>query len=260
MLGHNRSMSLRVMTYNVLDGGRGREELILEVLRTASPSVIVLQEVFDEEFMRLLSRALGMYHFVAHANSKYHLGLLSSWPIVASDAYRPFPPFQQALLEATIDHPAGPLHVFGVQLVPRPLVLLELWRWWEIRLVLSRVAGRAGSACLLVGDFNACAPGDSPEIRKLGFLSRLMILIQGQRIYRFAIRAVLRAGMIDCFRSLHPDSDGSTYGPPTPFGRIDYVFASPGMRAALTSCSVVREPPAVDRASDHYPVIADFAV
>jgi hypothetical protein len=41
--------------YNVLDGGRGRESLVLEVVRAASPDVIVLQEVFDEMFVRLLA-------------------------------------------------------------------------------------------------------------------------------------------------------------------------------------------------------------
>ena len=33
-------MSLRVMTYNVLNGGTGRESLLLEVLRAAVPDIV----------------------------------------------------------------------------------------------------------------------------------------------------------------------------------------------------------------------------
>ena len=152
------------------------------------------------------------------------------------------------------------MHIVGVHPVSRPFVLLELWRRWEVKVALERVVLRYPSPCLLVGDFNASAPGDSPRIRDLGVLNRLMVLVQGQRIYRFAIRAVLRAGLTDCFRHLHPDDDGFTYGPPNPVGRIDYIFASASLAATLTSCFVVRSPSAVDLASDHYPLVADFAL
>ena len=173
----------------------------------------------------------------------------------------PFPPIQQTVLEATIEHPSGlRLEVFGVHPVPRPSVVLELWRLWEIKVVLRRARERNPSACLILGDFNASAPGDKPQIHRLGIVNRMLILLQGRRIYRFAIRAMLDAGMVDCFRELHPNADGFTYGPPTPIGRIDYVFADAAMKARLKECFVVREPPTVDLASDHYPVVAEFAL
>jgi exonuclease III len=196
------------MTYNVLDGGINRAERIVEVLRDISADVIVLQEVFDASFVRSIADALGMQYFVARGNSKYHLALLSRWPIVVRHSHHPFPPIQQTVLEAV----------------------------------------------------NASAPGDSPVVRRLGILNRVCILLQGQRIYRCAIRTVLEAGMIDCFRALHPNADGFTYGPPAPVGRIDYIFASAALAPCLTKCFVVREPVTVDRASDHYPVVADFAL
>jgi len=254
-------MSLRVMTYNVFNGGAGRENLLREVLRAVAPDIVVLQEVFDAAFVGRLADALEMEHFFALANTKYHLALLSRWSIVARHSHHPFPPIQQTVLEATIEHPSGQrLEVFGVHPVPRPSVLLELWRLWEIKVVLRRARERAPSACLILGDFNASAPGDKPLIQKLGVVNRMLILLQGGRIYRFAIRAMLNAGMVDCFRELHHDADGFTYGPPTPTGRIDYVFANANMRARLRTCFVVREPPAVDFASDHYPVVAEFAL
>jgi endonuclease/exonuclease/phosphatase family metal-dependent hydrolase len=210
-------MLLRVMTYNVLDGGGSREDLIVEVLREVSADVVVLQEVFDGAFVERIGDALGMQHFVARGNSKYHLAILSRWPIGAHHSYHPFPPIQQTVLEATIDCPNGQsLVVFGVHPVARPLVFLELWRLWELRVVLRRIERRGASACLLLCGFNA--------------------------------------------NVLHPDIDGFTYGPAAPVGRIDYVFASAALTPCLTKCFVAREPAAVDRASDHYPVVAEFAL
>ena len=100
-------MSLRVMTYNVFNGGAGRENLLREVLRAVAPDVVVLQEVFDAEFVGRLADALEMEHFFALANTKYHLALLSRWSIVAGHSHHPFPPIQQTVLEATIEHPSG---------------------------------------------------------------------------------------------------------------------------------------------------------
>jgi mRNA deadenylase 3'-5' endonuclease subunit Ccr4 len=53
-------MSFRVMTYNVLDGGVNRESHILEVIETAKPDVVILQEVYTEKLLKFLSESLGM--------------------------------------------------------------------------------------------------------------------------------------------------------------------------------------------------------
>ena len=66
-------MSFRVMTYNVLNGGTGRERLLLEVLRVVAPDIVLLQEVFDAGFVGRLADALEMQHFFARGNTKYHL-------------------------------------------------------------------------------------------------------------------------------------------------------------------------------------------
>jgi exodeoxyribonuclease-3 len=252
-------VQLRVVTYNVLDDGRGRAELIVEILRDIAADLIVLQEVFGEDLVRRIGEALGMQYFVARGNSKYHLAVLSRWPIRVRHSHHPFPPIQQTVLEAVIDCPNGrSLAVLGVHPVPRPLVFCEWWRRWELRVALRWLEPYQPSGCLLLGDFNASAPGDAPDVRRLGLLNRACILLQGQRIYRWAIRGVLDAGLVDCFRTLHPDTDGFTYGPPAPSGRIDYIFASASLASCLTKCFVAREPAAVDRASDHYPVVAEF--
>jgi hypothetical protein len=36
-------MAFRVMTYNILDGGMGREDSIVEVIQAVDPDLIVIQ-------------------------------------------------------------------------------------------------------------------------------------------------------------------------------------------------------------------------
>jgi len=43
-------MSLRVMTYNILDGGENREAHILEVIQTSQPDVVILQKFSPKSF------------------------------------------------------------------------------------------------------------------------------------------------------------------------------------------------------------------
>jgi hypothetical protein len=39
---------MRVLTYNILDGGIDRESLILKTFQVTEPDIIILQEVFDQ--------------------------------------------------------------------------------------------------------------------------------------------------------------------------------------------------------------------
>ena len=141
---------------------------------------------------------------------------------------------------------------------PLPSFAAELWRWWEVRAMLAKY--RAGSECpsLVLGDFNAVAPGDHPAVASMRWLDRVLILLQANRMVRLAVPAILASGLADCYRAMHPGDSGFTAPVPDPCVRIDYVFANPAARAALTNCFVVREPAAVQVASDHYPVVADF--
>jgi exonuclease III len=87
---------------------------------------------------------------------------------------------------------------------------------------------------------------------------RLMIGVQGGRIYRFAIPEVLHAGFADCFRELNPTDAGHTLPTSAPNARLDYIFASPPLLPYLRNCTVVREPALIRDASDHFPLVAEF--
>ena len=250
---------MRVMTYNILDNAVGREVLVFEVLQAAQPDIVVLQEVGRAETVSQWAGALGMEFRFAAGNSKRHLALLSRLPIVHHHSYHP-PPLSATLLEATLEiAPQQHLHVYGVHLAAQPFVLLEMWRWWETKMILRRIRPHMLEPCLLAGDFNALGPGDPVNIDEWPPRLMRMLVWYGGRVPRWTISEVTAAGFVDCFRSLQSREDGFTLPTPTPNSRLDYIFVSGMLRSWLTDCHVVREPLAVEQASDHYPLMAEFS-
>jgi exonuclease III len=251
-------MLLRVITYNILDGGVGREGFILEVLRTLHPDIAILQEVMDPATASEFAKALNLEFYFAKGNTKRHLALLSRLPIISAHSYHPFPIYT-SILEARFEYASNQyLAVFGVHLVAQPFILFELWRQWEVKRLLQRLRSNGSDLCLIAGDFNAIAPHDPVATKFWPRLLKLMVLLQGGRIFRNAIREVTSAGFSDCYRMWHPDKNGFTLPTPTPNVRLDYIFVDEGLKNCLRKCWVVREPAIIEQASDHYPVMAEF--
>ncbi len=250
---------MRVITYNIRDNAVSRENLILEVLQAAEPDVVVLQEVGRSETAAQWAKALGLEFCFAAGNSKRHLALLSRLPIRYQNSYHPLP-LSTTLLEATLQVTSGQqLHVCGVHLAAQPFVLFEMWRWWEIAIILRRIKARLSQPCLLAGDFNAIAPDDSVNVNAWPRRLKRMLDLQGGRVLRRVISEVRMAGFVDCFRSLHPQEDGYTLPTPTPNSRLDYIFVNEMLNGQLAECRVMRDPSAVEQASDHYPLLAEFS-
>lgn len=251
---------MRVMTYNILDGGVGREALVSEVVRAARPDVVILQEIYRSGLVEALAAKLSMHHFIAEGNSTRHMALLSRLPIRSAAAYRPYPPIQHVALEAALEHPQiGPLWLFGVHLLPMLSMAREAWRTWEISAILGRVGNRRRGPCLVAGDFNTVARDDPVKVDPAPSLRRKLRWLQSKRVFRTAVSRMQAGGFYDCFRQLHPDQAGYTLPTPDPGVRLDYIFASAPLAVRLQHCEVLTAPAAVQRASDHYPVVAEFS-
>ena len=250
---------MRVMTWNILDGGVGREQLISEVITAARPDVLVLQEVYVNGFVEALAASLSMQHFIAEGNSTRHMALLSRLPIRSAAAYHPYPPIQHVTLEAELDHPQiGPIWLYGVHLLPLLSIPREVWRTWEISAVLRHMGERRRGPCLLAGDFNTVARDDPVMVDPAPSFRRQVRWLQSKRLFRIAAGRMQAGGFHDCYRQLHPEQPGYTLPTPDPGVRLDYIFASAPLAARLQHCEVVTDPAAVQRASDHYPVVAEF--
>jgi exonuclease III len=252
-------MRLRVLTYNIKDGGLGREAHILEVLQAARPHVIGLQEVYAQTGLQQWADSLNMAFALARGNTRRHLAIMSQLPILSCRSYHPRPPLQTCLLEAQLSLDSRrALHIYGVHLLAQPFIAMELWRVWEVATILRRIRMSLGSLALVLGDFNAIAPGDRVNRDVWPWGLKLMVALQAGHIFRAAIGRMQSDQLFDCYRQLHPADTGFTLPASAPNTRLDYAFASPALIGSLRACTVVREPAAVRLASDHCPLLLEF--
>ncbi|MCL4304238.1 MAG: endonuclease/exonuclease/phosphatase family protein [Anaerolineae bacterium] len=248
----------KVITYNILDGGVGREPLILKVLSTAKPDIIFLQEVTNIKVLQNFANALKMDYYLAQSNSKRRLAILSRFPIVYQNSYHPFP-LKHTLLEATIEHPEMQrINFFGVHLQAHHFIFFEWWRIWEIKKILSQITKFSGTYCLVAGDFNAVAPKDQFDRAAMPMTIKMALLLQFGHIFRSTLTRIKSAGFIDCYRVQHPNVSGFSLPTPKPHVRLDYIFINQSLASYLRRCNVITKPSIVHQASDHYPVMAEF--
>ena len=111
-----------------------------------------------------------------------------------------------------------------------------------------------GDRHVLAGDLNALRPGDPVGTPPAGEARRGDAVDGAPRV---AIRRMLEAGYIDCFRRLHPRRRGFTYPSQWPWLRLDYIFASPRLAPYVDRCDVI-DTRLARRASDHLPIWASF--
>lgn len=251
-------MSLRVMTYNILDNGESREAHLVDVIRTARPDVIVLQEVYTREFLQFLARSLDMDWRFGEGNRERKVALLSRLPVLSFENHHPLFPVWRNVVDAKIEYgPNKAVRVIGVHPIANPGLPWEVWRYCEAKYTAALARKYSEELCLLAGDLNAIAPGEILKTEKLSDRHKFLYSLQGSRPYYFSISVLLAAGLIDCFRFLNSE-EGYTIPPPDPFVRLDYIFANTLMKPYLKKCWVVREPDSINLASDHYPVMAEF--
>jgi len=246
------------MTYNILNGGEGRENYILSVVQAVNPDIVVFQEIDSEEFLKKLAHELYMgYFFFGNGNQKRRVAFISRYPVRSWQSNHSFPTWRN-FVEAEIEYqPSRIFRLIGVHPIANLSIIFEIWRWLEMASVIKRYQEYNHEACLIVGDFNAIAPYDQVLIELMPGWLKFILYLQGNRAYPFSIKRLLLAGFIDCYRFITTDS-GFTLPPPKPNTRLDYCFVNDKMQASLKNCWVVYEPPIVEKASDHYPVVAEF--
>ena len=95
---------MRLLTYNILKGGEGREAQIVEVIRAAGADVVVVPEVRGVEHFRRIAAALGMAPRLAEGRRGRippRVGLLSRLPVLGFRTLRPWPVWP-GCIEATV--------------------------------------------------------------------------------------------------------------------------------------------------------------
>jgi endonuclease/exonuclease/phosphatase family metal-dependent hydrolase len=245
--------TLRLLTYNILRGGAGRERAIAEVINDQAPDVVVLQEATRPDVVQRLAQLTAMSTWGAHAGRS--LGFMSRVPLAEHRWVRPRWS-HHAFLDLV---PEGiDLRIVGVHLSAVHAAWTEARRVRELRSLLAVVKQREPAPHVVLGDFNTLAPNERLDVAKLPRRLRLLVCLSGGRIRWQTIAIMLGAEYVDGFRTLHPTDAGLTFPTWDPHVRLDYVFVPQTLADRLTDCEVVRAPAAVRDASDHFPVRAEI--
>lgn len=242
---------MRVLTYNIREGGAGRLQELAAVIRPQDPDIVVLAEASDPDNAAVLAERLGLRLVIGEANNGFHLACLSRLPVVRWENHR-LPTLAKTLLEVEVRLRRSRVTVFSTHLASSH----DGWHAVdEVPSVLSVLRESAGGPHVLAGDLNALGPGDPVGQPPAGESLR-GDAVDGSA--RRTVGLILEAGYVDCYRTAHPAKPGFTYRSAAPFLRLDYVFSSPELAVGLRGCDVVATA-RTRAASDHFPVWADFA-
>jgi endonuclease/exonuclease/phosphatase family metal-dependent hydrolase len=238
------------MSYNIRYGGVGKEAELAEVIRAVGADVVMLQEATHPDVVAHLADA-GGYPF--HASRRaYSTGFMSRLP-VKSHAWHQPRGARHAFLEVAFEQPE--LRLFGLHLAAWFSKWSERRRHYEIRALLEGIKEHQQGLHLLLGDFNALAPGDVLVVGKMPRWIRAMVWVSGRDIARDTIQEMLTAQYDDVWRSLNPGDPGYTFPTWDPHVRLDYAFVPSRYAGRVQSFEIVKAPPIVKTASDHHPIL-----
>lgn len=260
-------MMLRVMTWNIRTGGRdgadtGRLDQVIRVIGDQRPDVLALQELQGfrtDGLMGRVAEAVGMLPFLAREWFGQPVAVLvrPELRVVAAGPVRR--PFHHATQRVDIATGAGPLAVLATHFYPYSGGRRLREAGW------LAAAVRRDRLALVAGDLNTLDPwtDHADRVARLPVEYRRRHRRPDGLVDTRAVAALDRAGLVDVFRSV---GEGDGWTAPTSRGggvefsgmRLDYLFASPALAALARRCVVVRGGE-TESASDHYPVLAEFA-
>lgn len=242
---------MRLLSYNIRYGGTGRAPQLAAVIRHAAPDLVLLQEATDPAVVAEVAQATGLP--VWGARQGHSTGFLSRVPVASHRWLHPRGA-RHAFLEVVLAD--GVSRAFALHLSAWFSKWSERRRARELRLLLESVREHQHGFHLLAGDFNALAPGELLEARRMPRWIQGMIWMSGRDIARDTIQLMLDSGYVDAWRARHPTNPGPTFPTWDPHVRLDYVFLPHQHAARIAACEIVADAPGAADASDHFPLLA----
>jgi exodeoxyribonuclease-3 len=244
-------VTLRLLSYNIRYGGAGRENDIAAVINQCAPDVVVLQEATDPNVVSRLADLTGLAHWGSRIG--HSTGFLSRGPITHHAWHSPRAarhPFLEIVPEG------HQVRIFGLHLSAWFSNWSERRRAREIRLLLDGIRAHQHGFHIIVGDFNALAPGERLDVTPMPAWIRAMVWMSGRDIARRTIQVMLDEKYVDVWRRVIPVGDGYTFPTWGAHVRLDYMFTPERYASRFTECSVVTH---AGSASDHFPLLASVA-
>jgi exodeoxyribonuclease III len=231
---------MRLLAWNIRQGGGNRLPLIVAALARHDPDVLVLSEYRGGDAALRLREALerlGYPHATALRPPPGKSGVL----VAARRRFRPHAPLSDGLPEPyrLVCVEFAGLALCGVYM---PNLLAKV-PYWET--LIAALAARSGDKILAIGDFNTCrAYVDEPGAidRTAYFLDRIADI-----------------GFCDLWRQRYPDGrEYSWYSHRGNGFRIDHAFLSPALARRAGPIHYSHEE-RLSGLSDHSPLILDLS-
>jgi endonuclease/exonuclease/phosphatase family metal-dependent hydrolase len=253
---------MRLVSYNILDGGEGRADPLAEVLEAQRPDIVALIEAEVPVVVERIARRLSMDVIVGQGRN-HSVALLSRWPIAQSINHAGVnAKLSRCFLEATVQDPSGTSWPIGVVHLPagasdadedariRDLaIVLDLFKNYRLN----------HQPHLLLGDFNSNAPYQRIDPTRCKIKTQQAWKANGNQLPRRVIEAMLGVGYSDTFTAIHEEQIEmiGSFDTQTPGQRVDYIFSYDVPKVAVKDAWVEQDRLA-KYASDHFPVGADI--
>jgi exodeoxyribonuclease-3 len=253
---------MRLVSYNILDGGEGRADPLAEVIEAQQPDVVALVEADNAAVVERIASRLKM-DFVQATGRRHGAAILSRWPILESINHSLLHEiFSDCVLETTLSTPLGQeWTVAAIHLHPRARLEDESRREQEIDQILKIFAAHRAEnrPHILAGDFNANSPIQTIDPLKCKPRTREDIESNNGQLPRTAIQKLLDAGYVDSLQSLHGSAAGkiASFTTQFPGQRVDYIFTHGISRENLIEARIEQDRLA-QFASDHFPAILEI--
>jgi endonuclease/exonuclease/phosphatase family metal-dependent hydrolase len=255
---------MRIVSYNILNGGVGRADPLAEVILAARPDVVAIVEADDIAVLDRIAYRLKM-DYIQAAGKKHASALFSRWPIRSSINHALVNEhFTKSMLEAEVTLPDGAAYTFGVpHLHSHATDGDETIREKEVAALLEIFAARraANQPHVLCGDFNSNSPSQKIDPARCKPSAQREWAENGNRFPRRVVQMILDAGYIDTLAAAEPDRAASqgSFTTQHPGQRVDYIFAFGAAKESISAAWIEQDRLAT-YASDHYPVGAEIQI
>lgn len=249
---------MRLVSYNILDGGQGRADPLAEVIAAQNPDIVVLVEADDQDVVDRIAGRLKMDRIIVEGR-RHGAAVFSRWNIVESINHALLhEEFSDCLLEARLADPAGlEWTVAAVHLHPHAGDQDERRREREVEAILKIFASYRsdGRAHVLAGDFNANSPVQDIKPEECKPRTRKEIQANGGTLPRRAIAKLLEGGYADALDIVQPAAARScgSFSTRFPGQRVDYVFTH-GIEPGRLKEARIEQDRLARYASDHFPI------
>ncbi|NIO41049.1 MAG: exodeoxyribonuclease III [Burkholderiales bacterium] len=254
---------MKLATWNV-NSLKVRLEQLLDWIGSGAPEVICLQETKLDDPKFPVEDIQDAGYQVVFSGQKTYNGVAIASRVAGADIVRGIPGFadeQKRVIAATI----GTLRVINVYVPNGQSVNSDKYRYkldW-----LSALSGWLGqqlkqyAEVAVLGDFNI-----APEPRDVHDPKAWEGQVLFSQPERAAFKAMIDLGLVDSFRLFDQPEKAFTWWDyrlnafPRGMGlRIDHILLSSALAQRCRGVSIIKDMRALDRPSDHAPVVADIA-